>query len=390
MQCRKGLYNKFLFSSLLRLNCSSNRSSLVIMSGIEAAGLILAAFPLLISALEHYRESAGALENWWEIKREYRKCKREIEHQKLRFEGALEEFLLPLIVDDEALKALIEDPGGMLWKNPRLEEALQERLPKSYDLYLETVQEINDVMNGLKRELGLDKVHFQKELEVEAVCINFRRASLVHRLTGTIDALQADKSDSNSRSKQNKTARKANLEFQTQRIRFALGESSRNKLFNELAHYNQRLRDLLETHDRLTALRSTGEKRRTEISCRVLSQFWRHASTLYTLLARAWCCECETSHHANLLLQHRTTSAAEFKILFLSSKAASNPGPGAWKCQETHFKLLTDETPSSEIASPTSASLQTALTKAPNKKSNKANFFRSSLMGQREKPSNVE
>lgn len=45
------------------------------MSGVEAAGFVLAAFPLLISALEHYRESAEVLKDWWRYKREYRKVK---------------------------------------------------------------------------------------------------------------------------------------------------------------------------------------------------------------------------------------------------------------------------------------------------------------------------
>lgn len=45
------------------------------MSGVEAAGFVLAAFPLLISALEHYRESAEVLKDWWRFKREYRKVK---------------------------------------------------------------------------------------------------------------------------------------------------------------------------------------------------------------------------------------------------------------------------------------------------------------------------
>ena len=42
------------------------------MSGVEAAGFILAAFPLLISALEDYRQGWEILEDWWKIKREVR------------------------------------------------------------------------------------------------------------------------------------------------------------------------------------------------------------------------------------------------------------------------------------------------------------------------------
>lgn len=83
------------------------------MSGIEIAGLLLGVFPLLISALEHYRESAEVLDDWWQIKKESKKCKNEIKVQELAFENNLERFLLPLVVDDNDIAALIAEPGGI-------------------------------------------------------------------------------------------------------------------------------------------------------------------------------------------------------------------------------------------------------------------------------------
>ena len=134
------------------------------MSGIELAGIVLGAFPLLISALEHYRETAEVLEDWWQIKKEYKKCKNEIKVQELAFENNLERFLLPLIVDDHDIAALIADPGGDKWKDPGLEVKLKDRLPKSYELFLDTISDINATMDGLKDELGIRREGFQQGL----------------------------------------------------------------------------------------------------------------------------------------------------------------------------------------------------------------------------------
>ena len=135
------------------------------MSGIEIAGLLLGAFPLIISALEHYRQSAEVLEDWWQIKKEYKKCKNEIKVQEMAFENNLQRFLLPLVVDDDEIAELIADPGGMKWKDPALEDKLKNRLPKSYDLFLDTINDIKSTVEGLKEELGVSREAFQEGLD---------------------------------------------------------------------------------------------------------------------------------------------------------------------------------------------------------------------------------
>jgi hypothetical protein len=140
------------------------------MSGVEVAGFVLAAFPLAISALEHYRETAETLGVFWKIRREYKIWTHSLNISKLAFEQNLEEFLLPLIADDDELQQLIADPDGPEWKNPELETRLRQRLPKSYDLYLESIDRIKDVMNDLKRELRIDKAGFQSKVSEDDVC----------------------------------------------------------------------------------------------------------------------------------------------------------------------------------------------------------------------------
>lgn len=134
------------------------------MSGIEIAGLVLGAFPLLIHALESYREAADLLSDWWRIEGAYRKCRHELDYHQLMFEGNIERFLLPLVADEEELKDLIADPAGDSWEDPELEERLRCRLPKSYKIFLDIMRDINDVIELLKKELGVKNKKFQAKM----------------------------------------------------------------------------------------------------------------------------------------------------------------------------------------------------------------------------------
>jgi hypothetical protein len=139
------------------------------MSGVEIAGFVLAAFPLMISALEHYRKGAEVLEGWWMIKCEYRKCKNNLNYHKVAFEENLEELLLPLIADEDKLQRLLNDPGGPEWKDPELEKLLKERMPKTYSSYLDTVGMMMEVVEGLDNALGMSKIHFQSRVAENTV-----------------------------------------------------------------------------------------------------------------------------------------------------------------------------------------------------------------------------
>jgi len=128
------------------------------MSGVEAAGFVLAALPLLISALEHYRAGYGPLRNWWKFRKAYSQCYQNISIQKTLFEENLEQLLAPLVEDEDQLAMLLEKPGGHGWKDPNLEERLKKRMPKSYDLYLGVMEDMNDVVEKLGNELGITGV----------------------------------------------------------------------------------------------------------------------------------------------------------------------------------------------------------------------------------------
>ena len=125
------------------------------MSGIEVAGLVLGAFPILLHTLESYREGAEVLKDWWRIDRAFKKCRQDINYHRILFEGNIERFLLPLVADEDELKVLMANPAGDDWEDPELEARLKERLPKSYDLFLDIIGEINTLMEVLKSDLGV-------------------------------------------------------------------------------------------------------------------------------------------------------------------------------------------------------------------------------------------
>jgi hypothetical protein len=127
----------------------------IAMSGIEIAGLVLGAFPLLIQALKTYREGAEVLNDWWKIERTYKKTTRDLQFNQLLFEGNMERLLLPLVADDDELSALMADPAGKHWEDADLELRLRQRLPKSYDLFLENIGEISGLVDSLKKEIGV-------------------------------------------------------------------------------------------------------------------------------------------------------------------------------------------------------------------------------------------
>ena len=101
----------------------------------------------------------------------------------------------------------------------------------------------------------------------------------------------------------------------------SLNQVKRDKLFEALTDYNNELRDLLDTSDRIAALRqSRGVEKRSAVH-KGLWNFWRHADRLYSVLTQSWRCDCKRFHQANLFLQYRTTSKAEFRIMFGPAKS---------------------------------------------------------------------
>lgn len=87
------------------------------MSGIEAAGLVLAVFPLLVSGLTQFAAGVRTIKEWKRYHRELSNYSRILEAQEVYYRDTIDELLDGIIHSDEEYEALINEPGGMPFPN---------------------------------------------------------------------------------------------------------------------------------------------------------------------------------------------------------------------------------------------------------------------------------
>lgn len=136
------------------------------MSGIEIAGLILGAFPLLIAALEKHKEAAVALGDWWKIRQIYQECIRLINCERTLFDQNLRGLLGPVLYDHSTLDELVTDPFGEQWRSESLAASLEDLLPTSHEIYIGIIKDFHRYMMAIGLELGLENQHFQRRMNV--------------------------------------------------------------------------------------------------------------------------------------------------------------------------------------------------------------------------------
>lgn len=209
-----------------------------LMSGLEIAGVLLGAFPVVISSLKHWREIAKVGGFFWRIRQEYTKCRSDVRFHEICYKQYLRELLLPIVADMDEVSRLMVDPGGARWKDESLRERLEGRLQDSYDLCMQTIHDMNDVASNLKKELSLDNSTIQSRLmEPEA---NRRKQP----------------NQQPQRQPFQLSAAKSKLEYKKFRIKFSLHERVREELLNQLNKYNRHLKTLLSRSNWIATIQS--------------------------------------------------------------------------------------------------------------------------------------
>ena len=124
------------------------------MSGIEVAGLVLGTIPLIAAGLETYIQGVATIRRYLKYKNELKSLLRALTTEYDIFRNSCEE-LLEGLVQTRTMALLLQDPGGDPWKDPMLEKKLRIRLQGAYTGYLETVDDMNSVVEEFKRRLKL-------------------------------------------------------------------------------------------------------------------------------------------------------------------------------------------------------------------------------------------
>ena len=125
------------------------------MSGFEIVGVILGALPLVISALEHYAQGASTAKRFWRYKPELKSLLRQIKTENAIFVNTCEALLTGIVHVDQ-MAFFLENPGGQLWRDPKIEKKIEERLKGAYEGYSETVVDMNAVLEKFMEKLKLD------------------------------------------------------------------------------------------------------------------------------------------------------------------------------------------------------------------------------------------
>lgn len=125
------------------------------MAGVEAAGLLLAAFPLVISGVQAYRAGLKPLRTWRRYRTKLQDFHKALCLQQTLFENNIERLLDSELITLEEMGLLLRDPGGPEWSKPRFALCLQQRLGRSYESYMSTIEIMKKTLETLKGKLEL-------------------------------------------------------------------------------------------------------------------------------------------------------------------------------------------------------------------------------------------
>ena len=149
------------------------------MSGFEIVGVILAAFPLVFSAVDGYGKGLQHLDTFWRYDKKLKVFERQIQREHQRFRNNLEDLLEPLI-DAEEMKVLLDNPQNRAWGEPALKEEVRRRLSGSYETYIGTMEDYYEVLNDLEKSLGHSKEHVLSG--VKSNLVSLVRIDVIHSI----------------------------------------------------------------------------------------------------------------------------------------------------------------------------------------------------------------
>ena len=117
------------------------------MSGLEVAGIALAIFPILASALVRSVDGIQTIKNWRRISIKLEDYADTTQTQNIYYLNTLEELLSDIVQSHEDIEVLIREPRGDLWKSPQYKERLKLRLDRSYNGYFVVLNKMIDALN---------------------------------------------------------------------------------------------------------------------------------------------------------------------------------------------------------------------------------------------------
>jgi hypothetical protein len=294
------------------------------MSGVEAAGLVLAVIPLLVSGLEFYARGVATSRRFGRYRQEFESLARELKTEETVLENSINHLLTGVIRSND-MPAFLSDPQGQQWKNANLEKKLRGRLGTSYEVYMGTVQHILETTEQFQARLRLTAQGQPQFTDIKSFKTFYRR------------------------------------------LKFSLCKSEYDDLMSKLHQANRTL--CLLTNQRISLNDQAIESNRRKQLRPNFRAIHDRAKGFHSTLLSGWKCSCWTDHTVNLQLEsrisgHGATSEQEddeeeddevtepsseddpFHVLFCyNEQSFNNPGKLAvpWIWEEAKVRLVCGE-----------------------------------------------
>ncbi|KAL8725717.1 MAG: hypothetical protein Q9181_006305 [Wetmoreana brouardii] len=247
------------------------------ITGVETAGLVLAALPLVISGLEHYNEGLKPLKDYVKYKIVIQELACGLKTQKILLRNTCRILLTDIVESESEIACLLDDPKSDAWREEELAHQLQNRLQESYTIYTELVNGLSDTLGTLTSNIGLD--HQGQPLWVDA-----------------------------------RSHKRYWKRFTTCLLR-----KEHEALLSRMARDNQSLRNLTNDSLQFEISKSRPQNKLKKPSKEIRDQ----AARLHNALQSCLSCSCSATHYAFLRLEQRDwTQPPCFRVTFPVSTAS--------------------------------------------------------------------
>ncbi|KAH6625409.1 hypothetical protein C7974DRAFT_200955 [Boeremia exigua] len=269
------------------------------MSGLEVAGVVLGALPLIISAMEHYANGVNTAKRYWRYKTELRMLILQINTERGILVNTVEQ-LLTGIVRIEQMTDFVASAGAQAWREAGFDSKLRDRLRGSYEIYVENVRGMEMALRRMMLKLALDPEGKPQ----------FSDPSLFKK--------------------------------EYKRLKFSISKSEYTEQINDLRNFNQALIRLTKQSLELEPTRAV--KNRT---CPNFKGLRSYAKELYEALRSGFNCTsgCLEEHAVKLRLEKRSQlfksdedipEKTQFRVVF------THTSPTQWK--EADIRCILDKT----------------------------------------------
>lgn len=166
------------------------------VTGVEAAGIILAILPLVVNQLDAYVQGLETIKTFRtkRYRRELESYLTRLGTQQAIFLNTLEHLLEDVADSDDEVRDLIGNPAGTSWQDPVFQERLRKRLGRDHDIYIKTMTMLSGILQNLSDKLGLDtNTNTCRKVRAVNFILTLRKRSLIlpifHELTSRMPTI---------------------------------------------------------------------------------------------------------------------------------------------------------------------------------------------------------